>query len=163
MIKPLPPLEQINALTSQGISFLTTLNELLDAEYQALQQRDVAQLQTLVEQKTAVLLQLEENNQNRNQYFITADITPDKTGLADYQTRLSNTEALSFKSCWTELEAILKQVNDKNKRNEIVITRNSRNLEQLMSILRGQNQKNTLYNQSGGKGNYSAQSSLGKA
>lgn len=163
MTNLLPPLEQINALTTQGIAFLTTLNELLDAEYQALQQREVEQLQTLVENKTAVLLQLEENNQTRNQYFSAAGITPDKTGLTDYQTRLTEAEALSFKAHWSELEQILRQVNDKNKRNEIVITRNSRNLEQLMNILRGQNQKNTLYNQSGGKGNYAAQNSLGKA
>lgn len=159
----LPPLDQINALTTQGIGFLTTLNELLDAEYHALQQRDVAELQTLVEQKTAVLQQLEENNQSRNQFFIAAGITPNKAGLADYQSRLNEADAHAFKHGWSELEIVLRQVNDKNKRNEIVISRNSRNLEQLMSILRGQNQKNTLYNQSGGKGNYSAQNSLGKA
>lgn len=159
----LPPLDQINALTAQGITFLTTLNQLLDAEYLALQHRDVNQLQELVEKKTATLQLLEENNQARNQLFISAGITPDKAGLQSFQTQLSNTEATSFTSYWSQLEQVLRQVNDKNKRNEIIITRNSRNLEQLMSIIRGQNQKNTLYNQSGGKGNYAAQNSLGKA
>ncbi|MDO6564530.1 flagellar protein FlgN [Amphritea sp. 1_MG-2023] len=159
----LPPLDQINALTSQGISFLSTLNELLDAEHLALQQRDITQLQSLVEQKTATLQQLEENNQARNQLFSAANITPNKAGLLNYQSQLSESQALSFKTLWSELEQILHQVNDKNKRNEIIITRNSRNLEQLMSIIRGQNQKNTLYNQSGNKGNYAAQNSLGKA
>ncbi|WP_164549048.1 flagella synthesis protein FlgN [Amphritea opalescens] len=163
MTNPLPSLDQINALTLQGITLLTTLNELLDAEYKALQQREVEQLQTLVDNKTAVLLQLEENNQARNQCFGAAGISPDKAGLTDYQARLTDAEGLSFKAHWSELEQILRQVNDKNKRNEIVISRNSRNLEQLMNILRGQNQKNTLYNQSGGKGNYAAQNSLGKA
>ncbi|WP_372598401.1 flagella synthesis protein FlgN [Amphritea sp.] len=160
---PLPSLDQINALTTQGITFLTTLSELLDAEYQALQQRSIEQLQELVGQKTDTLQQLEENNQARNQLFISAGITPDKPGLQDYKARLNETEAASFTSLWSELEQVLRQVNEKNKRNEIIITRNSRNLEQLMSIIRGQNQKNTLYNQSGGKGNYSAQNSLGKA
>ena len=158
-----PPLDQINALTTQGITFLTALCELLDAEYQALQQRNIEHLQELVEKKTDILQQLEENNQTRNQLFIAAGITPDKEGLQSYQVQLNNTESTSFRSCWTELEQALHQVNDKNKRNEIIISRNSRNLEQLMSIIRGQNQKNTLYNQSGGKGNYAAQNSLGKA
>ena len=159
----LPPLEQINALTTQGIAFLDTLNDLLDQEYQALQQRNIEQLQELVEQKTEALRELEENNQVRNQLFISAGITPDKTGLQAFQAALNETDAKAFSTLWNQLEKVLLQVNDKNKRNELIITRNSRNLEQLLSILRGQNQKNTLYDQSGEKGNYSAQNSLGKA
>lgn len=159
----LPPLEHINALTSQGVVFLGTLNNLLDQEYQALQQRNLEQLQALVEQKTEALQQLEENNQTRNQLFISAGITPDKAGLQAFKAELNETDAIAFSTLWNELEKVLLQVNDKNKRNELIITRNSRNLEQLLSILRGQNQKNTLYDQSGEKGNYSAQNSLGKA
>ncbi|WP_299198932.1 flagellar protein FlgN [uncultured Amphritea sp.] len=159
----LPPLDKINALTTQGITFLTALNDFLEAEYIALQQRDVGLLQELIEKKTETLQQLEENNQARNQLFISAGITPDKAGLQSFKAQLSEPEATSFTAYWSELEHVLRQVNDKNKRNEIIITRNSRNLEQLMGIIRGQNQKNTLYNQSGGKGNYAAQNSLGKA
>lgn len=159
----LPPLEHINALTSQGVVFLGTLKNLLDLEYQALQQRNLEQLQALVEQKTEALQQLEENNQTRNQLFISAGITPDKAGLQAFKAELNETDAIAFSTLWNELEKVLLQVNDKNKRNELIITRNSRNLEQLLSILRGQNQKNTLYDQSGEKGNYSAQNSLGKA
>jgi flagella synthesis protein FlgN len=162
-VTQLPPLEHINALTSQGVVFLGTLNNLLDQEYQALQQRNLEQLQALVEQKTEALQQLEENNQTRNQLFISAGITPDKAGLQAFKAELNETDAIAFSTLWNELEKVLLQVNDKNKRNELIITRNSRNLEQLLSILRGQNQKNTLYDQSGEKGNYSAQNSLGKA
>ena len=159
----LPPLNQLNALTHQGITFLNTLDSLLDQEYQALQERNLEQLQALVEQKTAALLQLEENNQSRNQLFLSAGITPDKAGLQEFSSQLADTEAKSFTDKWSELENILLQVNEKNKRNEIIISRNSRNLEQLLSIIRGQNQKNTIYDQSGGKGNYSAQNRIGKA
>jgi flagella synthesis protein FlgN len=162
-VTQLPPLEHINALTSQGVVFLSTLKNLLDQEYQALQQRNLEQLQALVEQKTEALQQLEENNQTRNQLFISAGVTPDKAGLQTFKAELNETDAIAFSTLWNELEKVLLQVNDKNKRNELIITRNSRNLEQLLSILRGQNQKNTLYDQSGEKGNYSAQNSLGKA
>ena len=159
----LPPLDQLNALTRQGIAFLGTLDSLLDEEYQALQQRSLEQMQTLVEQKTDVLRQLEENNQSRNQLFIAAGITPNKAGLKEYSSKLSENDAAEFIQLWSELEQVLGLVNEKNQRNEIIITRNSRNLEQLISIIRGQNQKNTLYNQTGSKGNYTAQSRIGKA
>lgn len=159
----LPSLDQLNALTRQGIGFLTTLNQLLDAELDALEQRDIEQLQTLVQQKTDALQQLEANNQHRNQLFIDAGITPDKAGLQQFTQQLPPPQAEQFKALWSELEQILKAVNEKNQRNELIINRNSRNLEQLLSILRGQNQKNTLYNQTGSKGNYSAQSRIGKA
>ena len=157
----LPPLNELNALTRQGITFLNTLDSLLDQEYQALQERDLEQLQALVEQKTTALLQLEENNQSRNQLFISAGITPDKAGLQEFSSQLA--DAKSFTDNWSQLEQILLKVNEKNKRNEIVISRNSRNLEQLLSIIRGQNQKNMIYDQSGGKGSYTAQSRIGKA
>lgn len=159
----LPPLEQLNALTRQGIGFLTTLNQLLDAEFSALQEREIEQLQALVQQKTDTLQQLEANNRERNQLFTAAGISPDKEGLQHFTQQLPPADAESFRQLWSELEQILRTVNEKNQRNELVISRNSRNIEQLLSILRGQNQKNTLYNQSGGKGNYSAQSRIGKA
>lgn len=159
----LPPLDQLNALTRQGIGFLTTLNQLLDAEFSALQERDIEQLQALVQQKTEALQQLEANNQQRNQLFVNAGISPNKDGLQQFTQQLPAAHADQFRELWSELEQILKTVNEKNQRNELVITRNNRNLEQLLSILRGQNQKNTLYNQSGDKGNYSAQNRLGKA
>lgn len=159
----LPPFEPLNALTHQGVLLLDTLEKLLEQEFDALNQRNIDQLQQLIVQKTDALTQLEENNIARNQLFLQADITPDKAGLQQYCGQLSETQATTFKNQWSKLEQVLHSVNDKNRRNELIISRNSRNLEQLLSILRGQNQKTMLYDQSGEKGNYSAQSRIGKA
>lgn len=159
----LPLINQLNALTVQGISFLTTLDHLLEKEFEALNDRDIKALQQLVQDKTETLVQLEENNLARSQLFTQVGITPDKKGLQEFSSQLSATESDNFKKQWAKLEQILLAVNEKNKRNDLIISRNSRNLEQLLSIMRGQNQKNTLYDQSGEKGNYSAQSRIGKA
>lgn len=159
----LPPLEQLNALTHQGVVLLDTLEILLEQEFEALNQRNIEQLQQLIVQKTDALTQLEENNIARNQLFAQAGITPNKAGLQQYCDQLPDTQATMFKSQWSKLEQVLLSVNEKNKRNELIISRNSRNLEQLLSILRGQNQKTMLYDQSGEKGHYSAQSRIGKA
>lgn len=159
----LPPLDQLNALTRQGVTLLGTLETLLDQEHEALGQRDITQLQQLVDQKTQALAALEENNLTRNQLLTEAGITPDKAGLKQYCAQLAPSEAELFKDHWRSMETALHSVNEKNQRNELIISRNSRNLEQLLSILRGQNQRNVLYDQSGGKGNYSAQNRLGKA
>lgn len=159
----LPPFEPLNALTHQGVLLLETLEKLLEQEFDALNQRNIDQLQQLIVQKTDALTLLEENNIARNQLFIQAGITPNKAGLQQYSAQLPETQATTFKSQWSKLEKILHSVNDKNQRNELIISRNSRNLEQLLSILRGQNQKTMLYDQSGEKGNYSAQSRIGKA
>ena len=137
----LPSLDQLNALTRQGIDLLTTLDQLLDAEFTALQERDIEQLQTLVQQKTDALQQLETNNQQRNQLFVNAGISPDKAGLQQFSQQLNPPHSEQFRELWSALEQILKAVNEKNQRNELIITRNNRNVEQLLSILRGQNQK----------------------
>lgn len=159
----LPSLDQLNTLTLQGVDLLRTLENLLDEELNALTQRDIQRLQQLVEQKTDALSALEDNNQVRNQLFIAAGITPNKQGLESFLSYLPAPAAEQFKQHWITLENSLRAVNEKNKRNELIIGRNSRNLEQLLSILRGQNQKNVLYDQSGEKGNYAAQNRLGKA
>ncbi|MEH6579738.1 MAG: flagellar protein FlgN [Amphritea sp.] len=157
------PLDQLNALTNQGSVLLDTLEKLLDQELDALTQRNIDQLQRLVTQKTEAMISLEENSSARNQIFSAAGVTPDKTGLEQFVSQLPTADADQFKAHWSKLERVLRAVNEKNKRNELIIGRNSRNIEQLLSILRGQNQKNVLYDQSGGKGNYSAQNRIGKA
>jgi len=156
-------MEQLNALTHQGVLLLNTLENLLEQEFEALNQRNIDQLQQLIAQKTDALTQLEENNLARNQLFIQAGITPNKSGLQQYCDQLPPAQATTFKNQWRKLEQVLHSVNEKNQRNELTINRNGRNLGQLLSILRGQNQKTMLYDQSGEKGNYSAQSRIGKA
>ena len=162
-MQTIPPLDQLNALTTQGTELLDTLEKLLDQEVDALTQRNIDQLQQLVTQKTEAMIALEENSSARNQIFAAAGITPDKAGLEQFVSHLPTSDADQFKAHWSKLESVLRAVNEKNKRNELIIGRNSRNIEQLLSILRGQNQKNVLYDQSGGKGNYSAQNRIGKA
>lgn len=156
-------LTELNTLNQQGIVVIGELSNLLDLEYEALSERHVEQIQAIVQDKTKVLSKLEANSKSRNELFSTLQITADKEGLDTFVSTLDNRSRIEFESHWQPLENLLLEVNEKNQRNESVITRNARNLDRLMSIIRGQNQKNVLYNNAGSKGDYTAQSRLGKA
>ncbi len=156
-------LNELNTLNQQGIAVISQLSVLLDQEYTALSERNVEQIQGTIQQKTEALRKLEANSKSRNEIFTQLQITTNKQGLNAFSSSLPPEQKAEFIKHWQPLEALLLEVNDKNLRNETVVTRNSRNLDRLMSIIRGQNQKNMLYDNAGGKGNYSAQQRLGKA
>ncbi|WP_458576422.1 flagellar export chaperone FlgN [Aliamphritea spongicola] len=107
--------------------------------------------------------ELETNSRSRNELFNQLGVSANKQGLETFSGALPPEPRAEFLKHWKPLETLLLEVNEKNQRNETVVARNSRNLEHLMSIIRGQNQKNMLYDNAGGKGNYSAQQRLGKA
>ncbi|WP_261842447.1 flagella synthesis protein FlgN [Aliamphritea ceti] len=154
---------ELNTLNQQGIVVISKLSGLLDQEFAALSERDVEKIQSTVQEKTDTLRELEANSKSRNELFAQLQITANKQGLDTFKSSLPSAQQAVFLKHWKPLEELLLEVNDKNQRNETVVNRNSRNLDRLMSIIRGQNQKNMLYDNIGGKGNYSAQQRLGKA
>lgn len=156
-------LQQLNTLNQQGIGVIGELKNLLNLEFDALSKRDIEQIQTIIQQKTEVLKQLETNSQERNNLFAQLQIPANKQGLEQFAAQLPDVAQASFELHWLPLEALLKEVNELNKRNEAIVTRSNKNLDHLMSIIRGQNQKSMLYNNAGNKGNYTAQQRLGKA
>ncbi len=156
-------LSELNALNQQGQLTISKLSTLLDQEYEALSKRNVETIQQTVQQKTDVLRELETNSRSRNELFALLGVAASKQGLETFSNTLPPELKAEFLKHWKPLEVLLLEVNEKNQRNETVVTRNSRNLDHLMSIIRGQNQKNMLYDNAGGKGNYSAQQRLGKA
>lgn len=156
-------LSELNTLNQQGLITIGKLSALLDQEYDALSARNVEDIQQTVQQKTDILRELETNSRSRNELFNQLGVSASKQGLETFSGTLPPEPRAEFLRHWKPLEALLLEVNEKNQRNETVVTRNSRNLEHLMSIIRGQNQKNMLYDNAGGKGNYSAQQRLGKA
>ncbi len=142
---------------------LEALVQLCEAELTAIKARDLEQLQQVVADKQAALERFERSVLERNQLLQQAGVSVDASGLEALLSRFPDKQRALLSKGWQALEALLKQVSDLNARNEQVVQRNRKNLDQLLSIMRGQNQRNTLYNQSGGTGNYAAQNSLGKA
>lgn len=157
-------LSDFNALTLEGISVLDTLVTLLDRELEALQNRDLDAINAINQDKQHALLAFDKNNHDRNQLLESRDLPIDKQGIQALQKSATDSLlAKEFSNHWQQIEQTLERAMSANKRNEIVLARSKQNVEKLISLLRGQNPKNTLYDAKGGKGDYSSQSRIGKA
>lgn len=157
-------LEHFNALTLEGIAVLERLKEQLDTELKALTERDIEQVQSINTEKQTTLIEFDQNNTARANCLIDAGYEVNKDNILALVDQ-SQDEKLKnhFRENWKKLEKTLADTMESNKRNEIVLNRNRQNVEQLLTLLRGQPAKNTLYDAKGGKGSYSGQSRLGKA
>ncbi len=155
--------ETFDTLTRQGVAVLTDLLAQLDLEFKALSNHSLEELQQSTAGKQLLLEQLAELNARREQLMTQLGYSASPEGIAQWFEALPDELKPASKALWQELQQRLEQIQRHNLRNEQVLRRSSRNNDQLLALLRGQNQRHTLYNASGSKGQLSPQSRLGKA
>ncbi|WP_210395778.1 flagella synthesis protein FlgN [Motiliproteus sediminis] len=150
------------ALVSEGSELLATLCRLSDAEKSAIEKMAAADLQHVVTAKQQSLQALAANTDARNQFLRQQGLSCDQQGVDQLIASLPTTQGQQLQNAWNKLTETLRRAAELNQRNEQIVKRNQQSLEQLLSILRGQSGKTTLYDQAGLK-NYSARGTLGKA
>lgn len=155
--------ESFVTLARQGIGVLDALGQQLDAELEALQQHDLEALRRSTGAKQQLLEEFSGLNQSREQLLAGQGFPASSEGVLAWFDSLPETLRADAATAWQDLQQRLEGITRQNQRNEQVILRNSRNTEQLLSLLRGQNQNQTLYNATGAKGPAAAQNRLGKA
>lgn len=156
-------LQQFDALIRQGIELMTQLQGLLDAELEALQTRDLNALQQNTRDKQECLLTIDRNIRTRNQLLDQLQVAHDREAVLAFLSSLGETDRNRLSLLWQQLESALDNVKTLNQRNEQVLVRSKQSTDQLLALLQGHAQGNSLYNEKGGKGRYEGQRSLGKA
>ncbi|WP_207887376.1 flagella synthesis protein FlgN [Pseudomonas sp. 30_B] len=146
-------------LITGDIDAARQLLQLIDDEYQALQARDLAQLQQLLERKVPLMQQLERNGRERATALQQAGVSVDRQGLEQFAQRSGNSELLARGD---ELGALLDQCQDANQRNGRIIRAGQASTGRLLDILRGQDTPN-LYDRRGSSTQSSRQRPLSQA
>ncbi len=154
---------QLDGLIHQGIELLQRLQQLLDTELQTMQARDLERLQQSNRDKQECLLAIDRNIRERNGLFSQQGVGHDRVSVMDFMARLPAPEGPRLSDGWQQLEAALEQVKTLNQRNEQVLLRSKQSTDQLLALLQGHAQGNSIYDQKGDKGRYEGQRSLGKA
>ena len=155
---------KLNALIQEGINILSTLNQLLEREHQALTDRDLNAISEINQEKHTTLELFDKNNQARAACLSEANVPNSKEGIKSILAKLNDAHQTQlFAKQWHLLENTLKEVMDANKRNELILMRQRQSLEQFIGALQGQKPANKLYTAKGATGNYTGQSRLGKA
>ncbi|EXJ09519.1 MULTISPECIES: flagella synthesis protein FlgN [Nitrincola] len=148
---------------SEGVELFEKLHQLLEEELSIIVSRDLDALNDMTQRKHQVLREIESSILERNQSLTLLGFTPSEDGFKQLCSTLPSPERSALIGNWTQLTELLREIRLANERNEQVVSRNKANVEQLLNLLQGQHTTNSLYDQQGSKGNYSAQRRIGKA
>lgn len=154
---------QLGALIDQGVVLLSQLQTLLDTELAALETRDLEKLQQSNQQKQECLLGLDRNIRERNALLAQLQVETSRDAVIAFIRTLPAPASELLEQAWQRLEQSLEQVRMLNQRNEQTLLRSKQNTDQLLALLQGHAQGNSIYDQKGDKGRYEGQRSLGKA
>jgi flagellar biosynthesis/type III secretory pathway chaperone len=154
---------QFGALIDQGTVLLSQLQILLDTELTALETRDLEQLKQSNQQKQECLLGLDRNIRERNDLLTKLQVETNRDAVIVFIRTLPAPASELLEQAWQRLEQSLEQVRVLNQRNEQTLVRSKQNTDQLLALLQGHAQGNSIYDQKGDKGRYEGQRRLGKA
>ena len=153
----------LSSSMTQAIELLESLSTLLMAERTALKERDTINIQSLLEQKTSILAELQNNAAARSQLLADSGFDGDETGMSSYLDSLPMNAATQLKQQWNTLKQRLESCKSANQVNGTIVHRSKTQLDSLLSILRGQSGEQKLYTGSGKSASVNAGHSLAKA
>ena len=147
-------------LITEDIDSAQQLLELIDAEYQALGQRDLVRLQETLAGKLPLLSLLDQHSTARSKYLLEQQLSADRAGLQALAARSPDGETLLVRC--DELNQLLSSCREANQRNGRVIRANQASLTSVLGILRG-GETPGLYDSRGGAARIGQQRPLSQA
>lgn len=122
-------------LFNEDIDHAKRLLELMDEEFQALGERDLKRLESLLAEKQPLLAQLDQHGRQRSQALVSLELTADRAGLQRLADTSSAGAELMARS--DELGELLKRCQGANQRNGRLIRANQASVGSMLGILRG--------------------------
>lgn len=144
----------------EDIEHAERLLALIDAEYQALQARDLATLEKLLADKLPLLSLLDQHGQQRSQALLARQLTADAEGLRQLAATQADGEELLKAS--ERLAELIGQCQQANIRNGRLIKANQSSTTSLLNILRGTHGQ-SLYDRYGSAARIGTQRPISRA
>jgi flagella synthesis protein FlgN len=147
-------------LINEDIGTAKQLLELIDAEFQALSERDLSRLERILADKQPLLAMLAQHGNQRSQLLNSLQLSADRAGLQALAARSAEGDALLSRS--DELSELLQRCQSANQRNGRLIRANQATLGSVLGILRG-GETPGLYDSRGGAARIGQQRPLSQA
>ncbi|WP_375739222.1 flagella synthesis protein FlgN [Pseudomonas boanensis] len=122
-------------LFNQDIDHAKRLLELMDEEFQALGERDLTRLESLIAEKQPLLAQLDQHGRQRSQLLVNLRLSTDRAGLEQLANASPRGAELLARS--DELGQLLEHCQSANQRNGRLIRANQTSVGSMLGILRG--------------------------
>lgn len=147
-------------LFTDDIGSAERLLELIDNEFQALSDRDLPRLQSILADKQPLLAQLDQHGKARSQLLIGLHLSADRSGLQALAERSS--QGAELLAHGDELNALLERCQAGNLRNGRLIRASQASTNSLLGILRG-GETPSLYDSRGSAARIGQQRPLSQA
>ncbi|MDO9623043.1 MAG: flagellar protein FlgN [Pseudomonas sp.] len=147
-------------LFNDDIGSAEQLLELIDDEFQALGERDLVRLQTILEKKQPLLMQLDQHGRARSQLLISLQLSADRAGLQALAERSSQGAELLERG--DQLHVLLERCQAGNLRNGRLIRSSQTSTRTMLGILRG-GETPSLYDSRGSTARIGQQRPLSQA
>jgi flagellar biosynthesis protein FlgN len=136
------------------------LLELIDSEFQALTDRDLPRLQSILTEKLPLLALLEQHGKERSQLLTSLNLSPDNSGLQALAAQSAQGQLLLEQG--NQLNALLERCQSANLRNGRLIRSSQASANGMLNILRG-NETPSLYDSRGATARIGQQRPLSQA
>jgi flagella synthesis protein FlgN len=147
-------------LFNNDIGTAERLLELIDHEFQALSDRDLPRLQSLLADKQPLLSLLDQHGQQRSQVLRDLQLSADRAGLQALAAQSSQGEQLLARG--DQLSELLERCQAANLRNGRLIRSSQASTRNMLGILRG-NETPSLYDSRGSAARIGQQRPLSQA
>lgn len=148
-------------LFNEDIGTASQLLELIDAEFQALTDRDLPRLESILADKQPLLAVLGQHGAERNKLLTSLSLKPDQSGLDAVAEKSPVGAELLARGA--ELSALLERCQAANTRNGRLIRVNQASVGGMLGILRGNSDTPGLYDSRGGAARIGQQRPLSQA
>ncbi|MCY1525307.1 FlgN protein [compost metagenome] len=147
-------------LFNDDIGITKQLLELVDLEFQALSDRDLPRLESILTDKQPLLALLDQHGKARSQLLLSLQLTADRAGLQALAERSSQGAELLARG--DELNALLERCQAANLRNGRLIRSSQASTSSMLGILRG-GETPSLYDSRGSAARIGQQRPLSQA
>ena len=147
-------------LFTRDIGTAEQLLELIDSEFQALSDRDLPRLQSILTEKLPLLGLLDQHGKERSQLLTHLNVSPDRAGLQAIAAQSNQGELLLERG--DQLNDLLERCQAANLRNGRLIRSSQASANSMLNILRG-NETPSLYDSRGGAARIGQQRPLSQA
>lgn len=152
-----------SASLGEAHSLLDSLKQCLNEESTALKAQDMAAVKDILLKKADLLRSLEHNANQRSLVLEEAGYSSDNQGVKALLKLFPAAQAAELQDQWQNLEEKLNACKSDNALNGKIVQRAKRQVETLLSILRGQSDNAKLYNATGTTRSVNHQHPLGRA
>ena len=152
--------DQLKLFLKQDISDLSSLKTLLGQEKDSLKVRDNDQIQTLSQQKSELVQQIESRSKLKARLIASSGMGIRPGEVESSLNTLNDAELMRL---WKESRKKLVDCKEQNSVNGNIISRSLQRTNRLMMIVRGQNKAQNLYGNQGKEQNYGGSKRIGSA